>query len=249
MREREQHDAADEEERPGATSSEIQRAEQRLQHREVRREAARELAGAALGEEAGRQPHEVREHVLAQLRDHALGGAGEQVDLHEVHRALQREQRASSPSAMRSSSARSLLLERGVEQVRTTSGNARPTPAATSRQTAQTASRPRVRAEARQRGGRAARARRASRARDDARRGGVSSVGLRHVSALRFPRGAASAAARRATGSSRAPPRSAPRATAAARVARSARERGGALQSRADHTRTCTTPSSHRRRR
>ena len=91
------------------------RAQQRLQHREVRREAARELAGAALGEEAGRQAHEVREHVLAQLRDHALGRAGEQVHLHEVHHALQREQR-DEPERDAVEQRAVALLERRVEQ-------------------------------------------------------------------------------------------------------------------------------------
>jgi hypothetical protein len=52
VRERQQHDAADEEER---LSGELRdpAADQRLQHREVRREAAGELAGATLDEERG----------------------------------------------------------------------------------------------------------------------------------------------------------------------------------------------------
>ena len=106
MREREQDDAADEEQRLARQLGDPV-CHQRLQHGEVGGEAARELAGAALGEEAGRETHEVREHVLAQLRDHALRRAGEQVHLDEVHHALQREGEHERTMAMRSSGARS----------------------------------------------------------------------------------------------------------------------------------------------
>jgi hypothetical protein len=89
-------------------------AHERLQHREVGAQPARELAGAPVGEEAGREPHEVREHVLAQPRHHALGGGAEQVDLHEVHHALQREE----PDEQERDAVEQravAVLERGVE--------------------------------------------------------------------------------------------------------------------------------------
>ena len=242
MREREQHDAADEEQHlprqlgdPGA--------HQRLEHGEVGGEAARQLAGAALGEEAGRQPHQMREHVLAQLRDHPLRRAGEQVDLHEVHRALQREGEH-EPDRDAVEQGAVALLERGVEQVahdvrereadrggddEAHGAHGEPCPrtagcaAAARRAGASETGRPRPRACAPRRG-----------------------IGWRagHVSVSDCPRRAARAAPRRATGSSSVPPRSDPRATAGA-PSRAPRARSAARSSRrADQTRTCTTPSA-----
>ena len=130
-------------------SSEIHVAMQRLQHREVRREAARQLAGAPLGEEARREAHEVREHVLAQLRDHALRRAREQVDLDEVHQPLQRERsRQAERDAVEQRAV--VLLERGVEQVLHDGGKGEPHRRGDER------GRPRRRRAARDTGGRAA---------------------------------------------------------------------------------------------
>src|SRR6185437_3321928 len=55
-------------------------------------ETARQLARTALGEEAWGQPYQVREQIVAQLGDDALGGRRENPDLAEVEQPLRREQ-------------------------------------------------------------------------------------------------------------------------------------------------------------
>jgi hypothetical protein len=91
VREREQHDPANQEQHL-ARHLRDPRAQQGLQDGEVGRQTARQLTGATIGEEPGRQSHEMREDVLTQPRDDTLGRRREQIHLHEVHRALQREQ-------------------------------------------------------------------------------------------------------------------------------------------------------------
>ena len=242
MREREQHDAADEEQHLARQLGDP-RAQQRLKHREVRRQPARELAGPALGEEAGRQPHEMREHVLAQLRDHPLGRAREQVDLHEVHRALQRE-REDEPERDPVEQRTVALLERGVEQVahdeREREADRRRDDEADGADGEPARVRPDPRHDARERCERDG----LLRARDDAPRERGVAAWTGHVTVLDCLRVAATVALRRAIDSSSAPPRSAPRSTAAAPSRARRAPRGGALQSDADQTRTCTTPSS-----
>jgi hypothetical protein len=115
MRERQHDDAAHEEERlPRCFADPC--CHQRLQHGEIGGEPARQLAGAPLGEESGREMNQVREHVLAQLGDHALRRPGEQVHLDEVHDALQRErEHERDRNAVEQRAI--VLLERGVEQL------------------------------------------------------------------------------------------------------------------------------------
>jgi hypothetical protein len=73
MRQREEDDPADEEQHLPRQLRRLVR-EHRLQERDVTRQAARQLPGAPLGEEAGGEPHQMGEQVLAQPRDDPLGG-------------------------------------------------------------------------------------------------------------------------------------------------------------------------------
>ncbi len=91
MRQRQEHDPADEEERLPRELRDV-RAHHRLEHGGVARQPARQLAGAPLGEEARREAHEIGEEVDAQPRDDALGGGGEEKDLDEVERGLHGEE-------------------------------------------------------------------------------------------------------------------------------------------------------------
>ena len=87
VRERQHHDAADEIQRLARELGELV-AEHRLEERCIGRQPARQLTAPPVGEEAGRQLHEVREELLTQCGDDALSSRAEEVDLHEVENRL-----------------------------------------------------------------------------------------------------------------------------------------------------------------
>jgi hypothetical protein len=108
---------------------------------EVGREAARELAGAPLGEERGREPHDVREQLAPERGQHALGGAAQQLHLHERAHALQREH-PEQPERQPVELAAVAVDEGGVQELAHHGREGEPGTAATTRHTSATASRP-----------------------------------------------------------------------------------------------------------
>ena len=89
--ERQQRDAPHQVERLPRELGDLE-AHEPLDRADIGGETAHELAGSPLGEERGREPHQVLEQILAQPRDHALTGGGEQIGLHEVRERLDGEQ-------------------------------------------------------------------------------------------------------------------------------------------------------------